>query len=108
MMMRALSIAALATALAACGQVAPLRPLPGKSLPVKPLMASATPKVDDLLALPPMAKPARTDELLTRSQPRRGDRFDLPPADGRAAPAEAAQAVPAPSTTGPDNAEEPR
>ena len=108
--MRALGIAGLVTALAACGQVAPLRPPPGQSLPVKPLMASATPKVDDLLALPPMAKPGRTDELLTRSQPRRADRFDLPPADGGAAPPEheSTAPAPAPSTTGPDNAEEPR
>ena len=106
--MRALSIAILASALAACGQVAPLRPLPGQSLPVKPLMASTTPKVDDLLALPPMAKPGRTDELLTRSQPRRADRFDLPPADGRAAKTQVEPAVPAPSTTGPDNLEKPR
>jgi len=107
-MIRGLWIAGLATALAACGQVAPLRPLPGKSLPVKPLMASATPAVDDLLELPPMAKPARIDELLTRSQPRRADRFDLPPADGGAAPTEVEPTAPAPSTTGPDNVEEPR
>ncbi|MGI8932047.1 MAG: hypothetical protein ACR2FK_06695 [Sphingomicrobium sp.] len=107
-MMRALLIASLATALAACGQVAPLRPLPGKSLPVKPLMASATPSVGDLLALPPMANPGRTDELLTRSQPRRADRFDLPPADGDAAPAEVEPAAPAPSTTGPGKVEESR
>ena len=107
-MMRAHWVAGLAVALGACGQVAPLRPLPGKSLPVKPLMATATPSVGDLLALPPMAKPGRTDELLTRSQPRRADRFDLPPADGDAAPAEAAPAAPAPSTTGPDTAGKPR
>ncbi len=106
--MRALWIATLGVALASCGQVAPLRPLRGESLPVKPLMATATPKVDDLLALPPRAKPGRTDELLTRSQPRRADRFDLPPADGRAAPAEVDVTAPTPSTTGPENVEEPR
>jgi len=107
-MFRGLSIASLAAALAACGQVAPLRPLPGKSLPVKPLMARATPRVADLLDLPPMAKPARSDELLTRSQPRRADRFDLPPADGRTARESIEPAAPSPTTTGPDNVKEPR
>ncbi|HXG99149.1 MAG TPA: hypothetical protein VNI79_01905 [Sphingomicrobium sp.] len=107
-MIRALSIAGLAVALASCGQVAPLRPLPGKTLPVKPLVATETPSVNDLLAITPMAKPARTDELLTRSQPRRADRFDLPPADGGAAPTEREPTAPAPSTTGPDNVREPR
>ena len=94
---------ALALALAACGQTAQLRPAPGQSMPVRPLMARATPGVDDLLALPPQAKPRRVDELLTRNQPRRADRFDLPPADGQAPPA-----ATAPSTTGPDNAGEPQ
>ena len=94
---------ALALALAACGQTAQLRPAPGQSMPVRPLMARATPGVDDLLALPPQAKPRRVDELLTRNQPRRPDRFDLPPADGQAPPA-----ATAPSTTGPDNAGEPQ
>ncbi len=107
-MTRALSIAALVLVLAACGQVAPLRPLPGHSLPVKPLLASATPSVEDLLQLQPQAKPRRTDELLTRSQPREPDRFDLPPADIGLAPAEVEPTTTAPATTGPDNVEEPR
>ena len=102
-MTRYCSIIALALALAACGQTAQLRPAPGQSMPVRPLMARATPGVDDLLALPPQAKPRRVDELLTRNQPRRADRFDLPPADGQAPPA-----ATAPSTTGPDNAGEPQ
>lgn len=95
-------------ALGACGQTAPLTPAAGKSLPVKPLMANATPTVDDLLSLPPQAKPARIDELLTKSQPRRADRFDLPPADGAAAPAEVDSTTTAPATTGPDNVAAPR
>jgi len=102
-MTRYCTIIALALALAACGQTAQLRPAPGQSMPVRPLMARATPGVDDLLALPPQAKPRRVDELLTRNQPRRADRFDLPPADGQAPPA-----ATAPSTTGPDNAGEPQ
>ena len=83
-MTRYCTIIALALALAACGQTAQLRPAPGQSMPVRPLMARATPGVDDLLALPPQAKPRRVDELLTRNQPRRADRFDLPPPSGEA------------------------
>ena len=107
-MTRHFKIIALALGLAACGQTAPLKPLPGQSLPVRPLTARATPSVDDLLALPPQAKPRRVDELLTRNQPRRADRFDLPPADGAAPPAEGLTTTQAPATTGPDNVEEPR
>ena len=107
-MTRTATIALLALGLAACGQTAKLKPLPGQPMPVKPLMARATPTVDDLLSLPPQAKPRRVDELLTRNQPRRADRFDLPPADGIAPPVEGQATTMAPATTGPDNIEEPR
>ncbi len=106
-MMRGGKIILLALALSACGQTARLKPLPGQALPVRPLTARATPSVDDLLTLPPQAVPRRVDELLTKNQPRRADRFDLPPADG-AAPPEAMTTTQAPATTGPDNVEEPR
>jgi len=101
-------ITALAFGLAACGQTAQLKPLPGQSLPVRPLTARTTPSVDDLLALPPRAVPRRVDELLTKNQPRRADRFDLPPADGAAPPVEGQTTTQAPATIGPDNVEEPR
>jgi predicted small lipoprotein YifL len=61
-----------------------------------------------LLELPPQAVPRRVDELLTKNQPRRTDRFDLPPADGGAPPVEGETTTQAPATTGPDNVEEPR
>ena len=101
-------IIAIALALSACGQTAPLKPAPGQSLPVRPLMARATPTVDELLALPPQAKPRRVDELLTRNQKRTADRFDLPPADGGLPPAEGEAMEAAPATTGPDNIKEPQ
>jgi hypothetical protein len=107
-MNRPLTLVLLAAALGACGQTAPLKPLPGKAMPVKPLMARATPGVDDLLSLPPQAVPRRVDELLTKNQPRQADRFDLPPADGAAPPVEGRSTTTAPATTGPDNVEEPR
>ncbi len=106
-MTRGCKIIALALGLTACGQTAPLKPLPGQSLPVRPLLARATPSVDDLLALPPQAVPRRVDELLTRNQRRKADRFDLPPADGAAPPVEGGTTQ-TPATTGPDNVEEPR
>ena len=98
--MKRIVIVGLAALLGACGKVAPLTPPPGQSLPVKPLMARATPDADDLLQLPTIAKPARVDELLTKSQPRKPDRFDLPPPDAGLAPT--------PSTNGPDNQDVPR
>ena len=72
--------------LGGCGQMAPLQPGPGERLPVKPLLAKATPTAEQLLTLPTNARPERVDELIKRSEPRRPDRFDLPPADGGAAP----------------------
>jgi hypothetical protein len=73
-------------AMAACGRVADLKPAADKALPVKPLMARATPTPQDLLKLPTYAKPQRVDELVTRSQPRPTDPFDLPPPTGGGAP----------------------
>jgi hypothetical protein len=70
--------------IAACGKVAPLQPAPGQSLPVKPALAQKTPDAEELLAPPTFARPERIDELMKRSQPRRADRFDLPPPSGEA------------------------
>src|SRR5437763_16548289 len=73
-------------ALAGCGKVADLKPTAGKSLPVKPLLARTTPTAKDLLTPPTYAKPERVDELMTRSEPRKLDPFDLPPPTGGGAP----------------------
>ncbi len=70
----------------ACGQMAPLQPAPGEALPVRPLLAKATPTAEQLLTPPTNADPERIDELVKRSEPRKLDRFDLPPPDGGAAP----------------------
>ena len=107
-MKRAFLIVGVALGVAGCGQVAPLKPAPGQAMPVKPLLASETPSVSELLALPTQAKPKRVDELLTKSQPREPDRFDLPPPDGAAVPPEGTDDPATPSTTGPDNEDEPR
>ena len=82
--MKRLAILLVPLSLAACGKVAPLHPAEGQSLPVKPAMASRTPNAEELLTPPTFAKPERIDELMKRSQPRRVDRFDLPPPSGEA------------------------
>ena len=94
-----------ALALSACGSVSDLVPAPGKSLPQKPALAARPLTADELLTPPPHARPVRVDELGRRGEPRQADRFDLPPPDGAAAqPGGPASA----STTGPDNAGEPK
>jgi hypothetical protein len=88
--------------LAGCGRMGDLKPVPGQE-PIKPLMAKATPTADQLLTIPPYAKPDRVDELIRRSRPRQSDPFDLPPPTGSAAPPAPAGTDPQPVTdeTGP-------
>ena len=99
---RILLIAGVA-ALGACGREADLKPAPGHSMPVKPLMASSTPTVDELLTPPVYTRPNRVDELVKKSRPRAQDPFDLPPASGGNAPSLPAgtdtSPVPAKTTT---------
>ncbi len=86
MKLRAAALVFALALAAGCGRMAPLRPAEGEPLPVKPLMAQTTPTAEELLRLPTGANPQRVDELLRRSQPRRVDRFDLPPAGVGAPP----------------------
>ena len=71
---------------AACGRMAELQPARGEPLPVKPLLAKTIPTAEQLLTPPTNADPERIDELVKRSEPRKRDRFDLPPPDGGIAP----------------------
>ena len=104
-----LGIVPLVLVLTACGQVADLEPQAGKSLPQKPALAREPLTAEQLLALPPQADPDRVDELNKRGAPRQADRFDLPPPDGAAvSPPVGAEEPSTPSTTGPDNQDEPR
>ncbi|HEY9552484.1 hypothetical protein [Allosphingosinicella sp.] len=77
--MRLTMLVAAALLLAACGSREPLRPAPGDSMPPAPAMASEPPTTDELMEPTPIARPERVDELLTRSEEREDDRFDLPP-----------------------------
>jgi hypothetical protein len=90
-----------ALALAGCGQMAELKPAPGQSLPAKPAMARTTPTAEQLLTPPTYAKPERIDELIKRSQPRKTDRFDLPPPSGGEAPTPPTEPTTASEQAGP-------
>ena len=84
--------------LAGCGKIAPLMPPTGQPLPIKPASSPTTPTAEQLLQPRTDASPQRVDELIRRSQPRRADRFDLPPPDGGAPPLPAG-APPAPTSS---------
>lgn len=68
-------------ALTSCGSASNLKPPPGQKLPVAPYGAQATPTPKQLLTAPSQARPARSDDLLSNSQERRSDEFDLPPSE---------------------------
>lgn len=93
--------------IAGCGRQVDLRPAPGQSLPVKPLMAKTTPTPAQLLAIPTYAKPDRVDELMKRSEPRPQDPFDLPPPTGGAAPSLPPGSETAPTSNQPQNGAQP-
>ena len=69
----------LTALLAGCGARAALEPAPAASLPPTPLAEAVAPTPDQLLGQPVQARPERVDELLTESEERKDDRFDLPP-----------------------------
>ncbi|MFD1787437.1 hypothetical protein ACFSC3_07620 [Sphingomonas floccifaciens] len=66
-------------ALAACGSRGELQPTAGKSLPVKPYGAVATPDANALMQPSVQARPSRSDDLQRSSERRERDEFDLPP-----------------------------
>jgi PBP1b-binding outer membrane lipoprotein LpoB len=74
-----LLLAAGALLLAGCGSRDPLRPISTEQAPVKPATAEKAPTPQELLTPPPIARPERQDESLSRSEERKDDRFDLPP-----------------------------
>jgi ABC-type uncharacterized transport system auxiliary subunit len=77
--MKRLLIAAFCLGLAACGNKQTLHPPAGAALPIKPATAPAPLTAAQLLKQPTSERPSRSDELLTKSQPRAVDPFDQPP-----------------------------
>lgn len=68
-----------ALALAACGSQKELRPAQGQALPPAQFGAEKARTPGELIDPDAQARPDRSDEVLTRSQDRADDRFDLPP-----------------------------
>jgi hypothetical protein len=74
-----IAIVALGLALAGCGAPGSLRPTSGEKLPVAPYGATSTPTPAELLQPRAQERPKRNDELLTQSEKRPVDPYDLPP-----------------------------
>jgi hypothetical protein len=74
-----LAIAGALLLLAACGSRQDLAPKSAAQTPPKPATAPAAPTTEQMLALPPMARPVRQDDGLSKSEERKDDPFDLPP-----------------------------
>lgn len=72
----ALTAAAL---LGACGAKEDLKPPANQPPPVVPIGAPRAPTTEELTTPDAQARPARSDELLKRSEQREPDDFDLPP-----------------------------
>ena len=65
--------------LGACGSKQDLKPVAGQPDPVIPVGATRAPTTEELTTPDAQARPARSDELLKRSEQREPDDFDLPP-----------------------------
>lgn len=72
-------LAALAMGLASCGGRQPLKRVDGQAVPAVPRGADRAPTAAELTTPSTQARPERNVELLTQSQERRDDPFDLPP-----------------------------
>jgi hypothetical protein len=77
-MKRLLSIATL-LALGGCGAANELRPTSTQKALATPYGDRTTPTATQLLTPSSQDRPERSDELLKKSDARRGDEFDLPP-----------------------------
>ena len=70
---------AAAALLGACGAKEDLKPAANQPAPVVPVGAKRAPTTEELTTPDAQARPARSDELLKRSEQRETDDFDLPP-----------------------------
>ena len=66
-------------ALGACGKREDLKPVAGQAPPPLAVGAKTQPTTEELTTPDAQARPARSDELLKRSEQREPDDFDLPP-----------------------------
>ena len=65
--------------LGACGSREDLKPVAGQPAPEIPVGATRAPTTEELTTPDAQARPARSDELLKRSEQREADDFDLSP-----------------------------
>ena len=65
--------------LGACGSKEDLKPVAGQPAAAIPVGATRAPTTEELTTPDAQARPARSDELLKRSEQREPDDFDLPP-----------------------------
>ncbi|MGL4313628.1 MAG: hypothetical protein ACRCSO_06520 [Sphingomonas sp.] len=77
--MKRLVMLILPMLIAGCGAQRELQPGKGAQLPVAPYGATERPDAYKLTRTTPDARPVRSDEVLTGSQERRTDDYDLPP-----------------------------
>lgn len=68
-----------AALLGACGAKEDLKPPANQPAAVVPIGANRAPTTEELTTPDAQARPARSDELLKRSEQREPDDFDLPP-----------------------------
>jgi hypothetical protein len=78
-MKSALTLTVLALALASCGGRQPLRPLEGQKTPAVPVGAESAPTAQQFMTPPMQSRPGRSVDLLSQSEKRQQDPFDLPP-----------------------------
>jgi len=77
--MKRLIVTAALLTLGGCGAANELRPTSTQKQLATPYGARATPTATQLLTPSSQDRPERSDELLKKSDTRRGDEFDLPP-----------------------------
>ena len=74
-----MTVFAATALLGACGSREDLKPVAGQPAAAIPVGATRAPTTEELTTPDAQARPARSDELLKRSEQRETDDFDLPP-----------------------------
>ena len=76
---RKAAFALLALGVAACGGRQPLKPVEGQKMPAVPVGAAAAPTAQQLMTPSMQSRPERSVDILSQSEERKDDPFDLPP-----------------------------
>ena len=78
---RNVAIVLLSLGVAACGGLQPLKPIEGQKMPAVPVGAAAAPTAQQFMTPSIQARPERSVDIISQSEERRDDPFDLPPED---------------------------